>query len=612
LLGIGVTLAAAQERNHQKIYPVDSPVYEALRALSVSQGLALPSTTGPWSEEELIMMLDRIDAGALREGEREAFFFVKQELGQSRPFLEAEGRINLEIRTHANTGDFLLPQDYIRLWNLSKNLLDLDLEGRITNHAYGFVTLSFGAAPFNKPVDRYGPQGSLMAGSSFFGANPFSTNIFFLPPSNIMDTNLNGPSRAFVSLGGRGWNLQIGRDRLSWGPGESGNLMVGNHSENHNTARASFINRAVKYTVNLSAVPYPDEYYEGIWINNPSNSPNHEWTNVRARPYVENPIGFPALNGINLFAAHRFEGRLFKNKVNIALTEAVMYQDQRGYVDLQVLNPFTILYSLHRRRNFNSLLALEADFTPLRSLNLYASIVVDEFAIPRIEKVPGKQDQANPNGFGYMIGAKTAFPLDKGIFTASLEGVLTDPYLYLRSAGGEGARTAEQRGLNWVVANRYFSAPRSTVFFNEDFLGYRWGGDAIVINARAGYEVFGRWKVTGNFMFLAHGTVDKYTVWNKVNVTKPPYNAHPPTSSHPDNGMDGSEKVLDNYADGNAHLRDAVSYTTALSLLGSWHFYRTFSLYGELDLVWIVHPRNIRANPPVSDLQFTLGVSYGF
>jgi hypothetical protein len=76
--------------------------------------------------------------------------------------------------------------------------------------------------------------------------------------------------------------------------------------------------------------------------------------------------------------------------------------------------------------------------------------------------------------------------------------------------------------------------------------------------------------------------------------------------------MDGSEKILDNYADPDAHLRDAVSYTTALSLSGSWHFYRTFTLYGELDLLWIVNPRNIRANPTASDLQFTLGVSYAF
>jgi hypothetical protein len=74
--------------------------------------------------------------------------------------------------------------------------------------------------------------------------------------------------------------------------------------------------------------------------------------------------------------------------------------------------------------------------------------------------------------------------------------------------------------------------------------------------------------------------------------------------------MDGSEKILDNYADGDAPLRDAVSYTFALSLSGFWRFSRSFSLYGELDLVRVLNPRNIKANPPASDLQFTLGISY--
>jgi hypothetical protein len=612
LFFIGAALAEGQDRNRQKIYPVDSPVYRAIRALSISQGLALPSTTGPWSEDELIMMLGRIDAGALREGEIDAFCFAEEELGGRRRFFDGRIRVNLEGRSHANTRDFLLPSDYIRLWNLSKNLLDVDLEGRVTNHAYGFLTLSFGAGLFNKPVVRYGPKGSLMAGSSFFGENPFSTSLFFLPPSSLMDTNFNIPSRGFASLGGRGWNVQIGRDRLSWGPGESGNLMVGDHLEYHNTARASFFNRAFKYTFNLSGFPYPDEYYEGIWVNTPLNSPNHDLANVRARPYAADSFDFVKFSGINLFTAHRFEARFFKNKLNIALTEAVMYQDQRGLVDMQVLNPLIILTGLYRPWNFNSMISLEADFTPIRNLNLYASIVVDEIAFSPAEKTPGKSDQANPNALGYLIGAKTAVPLGKGMLAGSLEGVLTDPYLYLRSSGSEEARTSEQRGLNWVVANRYFSADRTAVLFNEDFLGYRWGGDAIVINARAGYEIFGNWSVTGNFMFMAHGTVDKYTVWNKVNVSKPPYNAKTPTSNHPDNGMDGSEDILDNYADPDALMRDAVSYTFALSLSGFWRFYRSFSLYGELDLVWILNPRNIKANPPASDLQCTLGLSYMF
>ncbi|MFA6906424.1 MAG: hypothetical protein WCQ62_09350, partial [Sphaerochaeta sp.] len=43
--------------NHQKVYSLDSDIYEAIQILYVSQGLSLPSTTGPYSQAELTLML---------------------------------------------------------------------------------------------------------------------------------------------------------------------------------------------------------------------------------------------------------------------------------------------------------------------------------------------------------------------------------------------------------------------------------------------------------------------------------------------------------------------------------------------------------------------------
>ncbi|MDR1894358.1 MAG: hypothetical protein LBQ61_06675, partial [Spirochaetales bacterium] len=594
----------------------------------IIQGLALPSTTGPWSAQELLFMADRINDGVLTEAGGDALEFVRRELGRTHGTFRAGGEINLEARGHGNPEQFIVREDYIRPWNLAKNPADLNFEGWITPYGYGLWTFSIGNSLYNKPVDRYN-GGSLMAGSAYFGETAFSSNLPFIKPGTG-DFSANFPVRGFASAGwaGRnsGFNLTVGRDRLSWGPGESGNLLVGSHIEYHDNGRLSFFNDKIKWTFSVSAFPYPDEYYRGTWTPPadpaPAN-PNHlerKWNLFYA---IADPTGqagtgdSDSFDGVNLFIAHRFEWRLF-NRLNMALTEAIMYQDEEGYVNLAALSPFTFLHHLFRRFNSNSILSFEADWAPVPRLNLYSAVVADEFALPGVEPQPGLADRAKPNSFGWLLGAKTAFPLRLGkvlgMFTASLEGVWTSPYLYLRSSSGADAETENyKRGLDFVVANRYTFS--EGVFYGEDFLGYRWGGDAIAINGRAGWDVYGKVRLGVNFLFLVHGTFDKYTVYNEVNVSKPPYNSTTPTGAHPNNGAasgDPSYQYASNYADPAAVGRDAVSYTQALSLSGSWTFWGALALYGEIDLVHVIHPRNYSSSPPATDLQWTLGLTYGF
>ena len=47
--------------NLNRIYPADSAVYRAIEQLYIQQGYAIPSTSGPWSADELLRMLNRLD-----------------------------------------------------------------------------------------------------------------------------------------------------------------------------------------------------------------------------------------------------------------------------------------------------------------------------------------------------------------------------------------------------------------------------------------------------------------------------------------------------------------------------------------------------------------------
>ena len=53
--------------NQQRIIAVDSPVYKAMENLYIMVGKALPSSSGPWSENEMALMLSRIDRKSLND-----------------------------------------------------------------------------------------------------------------------------------------------------------------------------------------------------------------------------------------------------------------------------------------------------------------------------------------------------------------------------------------------------------------------------------------------------------------------------------------------------------------------------------------------------------------
>jgi hypothetical protein len=594
--------AFAQAGNHQKVYPIDSEVYQAIKALYIRAGLALPSTSGPWTEDELLLMLGRLDTENLADGERAAYEYAERTLKAPARAFTFSGAVTAEAYAHSNPEDFTRLDDYIRPMNLTKPFLALDFELRLTPYAYGFGEFSLGNEKYNAILDENGKKS---VGSAFFGSSAFSTNIPMVPPATLNDLNFNFPNRTFISLGVPGLNLEIGRERLSWGPGESGNFMVGSQVDYHNNVRLTAYNDQFKYLFNVSGFPSPNEYY----------------TTDENETVVWNDDAGQTHDGLNFFIAHRLEWRLF-NKVNMALSEAIMYQPEDGQADLQYFLPTILMHNLYRTYDANSLLSLEVDWAALPALNLYGQIAVDDFHLPG-EPAPGADDDANPDAFGFMLGAKTAFPLWGGMLSGSFEGAYTDPYLYLRAQ--RMTANKKNRELNYVVANRYYSAADGApLLFVEEFLGYRWGGDAIVLNANAAYRSFGKWSAGANLMFMVHGTFDKWTRWSAVDIED--------NSAGWDAGLDAAGDYQNrpgyqstptdhhyqgNYADENAAARNAPYYLTALSLSGAWNILRdmpgvkSLAVYGQADFVFVANKGNIKG-VNAFDAQFTLGASYGF
>jgi hypothetical protein len=637
-------VSSLSAQNRQKIVPVDSEIYQAIKSLYIAQGLALPSTSGPWSEGELLLMLKRLDLSRLTGSALDAYNFVEQELTATPRIAKFSIVQSLELHTHSNPESFLTEEDYIRPWNYQKPLVAFDFELFITDYMYNFFEFSLGSSVYNDQVDsatvkfydpetgqyRYNTSNSTpddpwqeselkhgYIGSLQYGKAPVSSNFPILTSLNPYELDWNFPARAFLAVGGNGWGIAIGRDRLSWGPGESGNFMVGDHIQYHNNFRLTFFNESLKYMFSISPFQSTDRYFsndiysssdsdgaEGVWNDPDDRNPNRDSGSLVGRNY-------------HFFMAHRVEWRpqFLKNKVNLVVTEGLMYHDTA--LDLSVFNPAYFMHNISRSQTTNSLLTAEADFSPFPFLNIYGQLAIDEMTFLN-EPKPGEDTSAMADAFGYMIGAQTSLPLWKGMFTASMEFVKTDPFLYLRSADPHddfAIQEAGQAGINFVVANRYDYIQN---LYKEDFLGYRWGGDALVFNISAGFRVAGKWSIALNYFNMQHGTYDKWTTYSWVGPEVLENEANPDSIyENPYTGTTGFENPSTptelhdraNHADPEAYKRNAVAYTNAFSLLGSWNFTKNLSVFGELDFVSIRNHGNIKSDTVDSDVQFTIGVT---
>ena len=563
--------------NYEKIYPIDDQIVQDLKDLYILNGLALPSTTGPYSGSELLMALERLDYAVLDDFSRGLYDGIRSQLdadGAASTFT-ADITIFPQFYLHTNTDEAFQTWDkWAFEWADTVPVLSFVTEEHIGRNFYGFFDFSLGTTKTKAPY-----------GESAFGDRFWESNI----PIDIMNNlDFNFPYRAFVAAGGENWSLEVGRERYSWGPGQTGNFILGDHIKYHNSARITTFDDNFKYTFLVLSFIHPQNYYyDGELHPNGQNGQSSY------------------LNGISAFIAHRLEWRLFSDKVGLVLTEGVMYMSKDNRIDLIALSPAHLFHNSYTRSLTNSILSFEFDWTIVKGLNLYAQLVVDEMILPG-EPVPGKEGDslAEPTSMGYMLGLSYETAVADGILALNLEGVYTDPYLYLRDADrqidGNSGRNQNKGdwGINFVVPTREMVKTGGTQYFDEQFLGYRYGGDAIVGQLSASYRKPGQWELGTRLFYMAHGTHDQWTVWTRVNEKY--HNVTTPTDEH----------QTGNHKDANAGQRNAVSHTFDLGFDMKLLLPYGFSIESSLDFVSVLNAWNIKSDKLLFDIQWTIGLGW--
>ncbi|MBR5668636.1 MAG: hypothetical protein IKX15_03370 [Spirochaetales bacterium] len=578
-LAIAVLLAASlfAYSNQQKIYSVDSGVYKAMETLYILAGKALPSSSGPWSEAELQKMLAKIDKASLSDAAQNYYDYVEG-LITSEPnrqyadnfAMEFGLDLDLELYFHTNGDKFDDFDDWFHSYTDRQKFLAFTFETWPTNRFYGYFSFDLGLGTAKNDGD-----GNPLYKAGLSINMPIVNEILFTKKGIFDAFNWHFPERAIVAAGGTNWSFMAGRDRLSWGSGETGNLMLSDSFPVHTMARFNTFFDAFKYS--LVATIYP---------------------------FDSNNAQYDSLDGYKAMLVHRIEFNMFKDKVGFIINEACMFWSNPDAVDgdgnpdpqqftLAQINPFGFMHNEYVPRNANSLLVFEANYTPFAGVNAYAQFAVDEFSGPG-------EGKWNPAAFGFLAGAKAAFAAGSGIMTGSLEFAKTDPYLYIR---GLHYNNNENNGYGFDAIYRSFVNGYAMVN-NRMFTTYKYGNDVKLFDARMAYELPGVFKIGFEALLLSHGVMNINSAWGMYQGNDDPTPVVTTPSTY--NVFDPADY---NYATHTVIQEHPVEKTTVLSLTAEYIIANGLSANLAADFVFVKNQGNVADNNG-NDIQLTLGLRY--
>jgi hypothetical protein len=177
--------------------------------------------------------------------------------------------------------------------------------------------------------------------------------------------------------------IKLGRDFLQWGAGRYGTLFFSDVSRPMDQIQLNVHYGSFRYSYVTAALD--------------------SW---KAQMGIADTLG---LNRIHRYvSAHRLEARLLNNRLQCAITEAVVYGGARRPADWRYLNPFLPYYAelVNDADAANMLGSVDAIAWPANGLEMYGSLLIDDV---QVEKTgPGDLE---PNEIGWIIGGRIGDPI---------------------------------------------------------------------------------------------------------------------------------------------------------------------------------------------------------
>ena len=491
LLGQGL-----YSRNLQKVIEISSPVYQLLDNIYLELGLAHTTKAKPWTEEELLFLLSRVDRGALSAAGKKAYDYIEETVNpRGRMYSEKnfEFDMTVELSPEAyyhipldGSGDTTILEQYYYFvgsqgqnaeveydwqhdYDSRKAFLDVPLEFWFFNSLY--MTTSITAKEEHL--------------ATYVEGNYFN---ILLDHAETPPIDLYFPFQALVSLGGTNWNLLFGRDKLSWGNGTSGNLMLSDYSDFYDFIQFK-------------------AYWRNFTITN-------VYTVMDRFLYDGTDVNYKA------FLGRRLDFRILE-RVMLSVSESVTFANKQPEL-IRDLNFLMIFHNWMIPERSNSLLAVELSVNPWKYINIYGQIAMDEFAVKYEEDRGGG---GGPPVFGYLAGITGTIPAGPGYVTLAGEWVLTSPWLYNRKNPPYYDNVRRYWSLVEDIYGNEYKWP-----FSSKPIGYEYGPDCIVWYGQGRYIIPGGLSAIAEITYLTRGENTIISAWDPQKGDLPPTGEFPEKS----------------------------------------------------------------------------------
>jgi len=197
------------------------------------------------------------------------------------------------------------------------------------------------------------------------------------------------------------FRIRFGRDFMKWGSGRSGNLLISDYARPMDffsmNARFEFLKLSY-FIADLDRMWLPDS----LAVKYKSDD---------ARRYL---------------AVHRLDLKLWRGRVNLGLSEAVLFGGPQRGLEFAYISPFITYYGVVENDrtgyanggNGNLFASLDFDLFPGRNYELFGEILIDDLQVERTG--PGDLE---PPEWGLLLGCQIADPFQWKDITLRMEYV---------------------------------------------------------------------------------------------------------------------------------------------------------------------------------------------
>ncbi|MCL2832377.1 MAG: hypothetical protein FWD78_04330 [Treponema sp.] len=454
------------------LIPAGDPVLEDLRFLSLQSGNPVLSFTAPLSPDEVRIFLDTIDSSQLSLPAQNAYERVENRLNPAAPISLVTPNFALLLNLNS-TAEAALRFNSDVSWQPDYPKISPVLAAPFRFFFADCLQLYFEPS-LNLDPGYYRDSGN------------FDTNI----PGKFEEVDMTVPLRGYISAGGSWWNFQLGRDRLSFGSGITGNLAISDNPAYYEFARFTVFSKYFRYSMMVNQMPLviTNDIYSGI------PGPNTLMESYRRYLYL-----------------HRMDFILFR-KVSIGLTEGVMAGDTG--LELRYVNPFAVFHSMFTFWDYpdwdggpgapagtgdmnGSLFSAEINWSVIKSFSVYGQFVMNQIATAyKLGQWPDRP----PNGLGYLAGVNYSRPFNNWASVFYLEFIYTDPYLYMNPS--PFSSLIQMRNLGYSPGRHQYS-----------FLGYPRDRISLALGTR--FFNGDKLEINGEFSWVSAGEHGIYWDWEK-------------------------------------------------------------------------------------------------